>query len=464
VDFLGLLFIWVASFIGTGGAELIWVVVGIVLVIAIAIGGWLAFGRRGRRKKRELRTVTAPEPLEFRANSDEGPARTRRDTGRLGTRFLIFPQPPFVPGYERPEVVWLSTPPDQIVAGPANRRLYVVDPLNPKVPYQYPHLPPCTGPLRPPAEPGPDGHFDYLNPTSRQFLAAHAFACVHRVLDICENYVGGEIRWFFAPTYERLEIVPHLVWNNSQSGYGFLEMGEDESREDGIPYALNFDAIAHETGHLVLLSTLGVPSTGNPTSDFLAYHEAIADFISLIGLLHFDTALDRILRRTRGNLLVMNELDRFAELSDEKQVRVFSHSLKLQDVGQEIHDRSKPFTGAMFDSLIDVYQVLLLERGLTNLDVRKIDDLRNQLTQADVENELSITRENYETRHFAVKSALTEARDILGEALARSWSTLSPDGLSFGAASESLITACENVRNGQFADRLYRNFEWRGIL
>jgi hypothetical protein len=463
VDFLGLALMSLASFVGAGGTGLIWVVVVVVvIVIAIVSGGWLAFRRRRRRQKAELKTIE--RRLELGASSDEGPARTRRDTGRLGTRFLIFPQPPFVPGYERPEVVWLSTPPDKIVAGPANRRLYVVDPLNPKEPYQYPHLPPCTGPLRPPAQPGPDGHFDYLDPTSRQFLAAHAFACVHRVLDICENYAGGEIRWFFAPTYERLEIVPHLVWNNSQSGFGFLEMGEDETREDGLPFALNFDAIAHETGHLVLLSTLGLPSTGNPTQDFLAYHEATADFISLIGLLHFDTALDRILRRTRGNLLVMNELDRFAELSDEKQIRVFNHSLKLQDVGQEIHDRSKPFTGAMFDSLIDVFQVLLLERGLTNLDVRKIDDLRNQLTQADVENELSITRENYETRHFAVKSALTEARDILGEALARSWSKLSPDGLSFGAASESLITACENGRGSHFADRLYRNFEWRGIL
>jgi hypothetical protein len=26
----------------------------------------------------------------------------------LGTRFRIFPQAPFVPGYERPETVWLS--------------------------------------------------------------------------------------------------------------------------------------------------------------------------------------------------------------------------------------------------------------------------------------------------------------------------------------------------------------------
>ena len=73
---------------------------------------------------------------------------------------------------------------------------------------------------------------------------------------------------------------------------------------------------------------MGVPRT-EPPHEYFAYHEAVADFIALIGLLHFDTALDLLLRRTRGNLLVPNELDRFAELSDEKQVRLFNHSLKL---------------------------------------------------------------------------------------------------------------------------------------
>ena len=32
------------------------------------------------------------------------------DEARLGTRFLVYPQPPFVPGYERPEVVCHGDP------------------------------------------------------------------------------------------------------------------------------------------------------------------------------------------------------------------------------------------------------------------------------------------------------------------------------------------------------------------
>jgi hypothetical protein len=182
------------------------------------------------------------------------------ETGQLGTRFLVFPQPPFVPGYEQPEIVWISTAPSQLSAGPADTRVYVVDPALPKPPYQAPYLPPFAGAPAPPAEPGPDGHFDHLSPDSRPFLAAHAFACVRRVLDICEGYLGRRLPWFFEPTYERLEIVPHIIWDNAQSGFGFLELGEDDSwPERPFPYALNFDAIAHETGHIVLLGALGLP-------------------------------------------------------------------------------------------------------------------------------------------------------------------------------------------------------------
>jgi hypothetical protein len=206
--------------------------------------------------------------------------------------------------------------------------MYVTDPLLDKQPYQFPDLPPWPGDLHPPAEAGPDGHFDHIPTDTRAFVAAHAFACVRRVLDICESYFGREIPWFFSPSYERLEIIPQLRWPNAQSGFGFLELGEDDSGGESFPFALNFDAVAHETGHLVLFGVLGLPEQSEPTADYLSYHEVVADFISLICLLHFDTALDRVLRRTKGNLLIANELDRLAELTDEKHIRAASHSLK----------------------------------------------------------------------------------------------------------------------------------------
>jgi hypothetical protein len=294
-------------------------------------------------------------------------------------------------------------------------------------------------------------------------MAAHAFACVHRVLDICENYIGYTLPWFFQPFFERLEVIPHVKWNNAQSGFGFLELGEDNLDPQPFPFALNFDVIAHEVGHLVLFSTLGIPRVRGPSADFLAYHEAVADFISLMGLLHFDTALDRILRRTRGNLLVVNELDRFAELSDEKQVRRLGNSLRLGDVGDEVHDRSRPFAGALFDTLIEIYQVILLERDLTQLDPRDFAYIRMQMSQDELEQEMHISGDNYDLRHFAVKSALAEARDLLGQSLTQSWRLLDPDDFSFADAREALIAAAQAGRARRYADRIADNFAWRGF-
>lgn len=382
---------------------------------------------------------------------------------RLGTRFRVFAQSPVVPGYAKPELIWVSTPPHQITPGPADRRMYVVDPVGSKQPYSYPYLPPFAGPHLPPVEAGPDGHFDHLAPGTREFEAAHVFACVRRVLDICESYYGREIPWFFQPTLPRLEIVPRLPWNNAQSGFGFLEMGENTSRAEPEPFALNFDAIAHEVGHLVVFGIMGLPGEA-PSHEYLAYHEAAADFVALIGLLHFDTALDLVLRRTRGDLMIANELDRFADLSDERQVRLFSHSLRMGDVGNEVHDYSRPFAGSLFDSLIEIYQTLLFERGISDLDPDTVWSLRSEWSESDWERVLSRSAADYEPRHFAWKSALAEARDLMGEVLVNSWERLTPDTLGYRAAAEAMIAAAEAGRARRFADGIEACFRWREIL
>src|SRR5687768_17920877 len=102
-------------------------------------------------------------------------ADARSAVARLGTRFRVFPQPPFIPGYERPETIWVSTPPDRIGPGPADRRMYVIDPLAEKLPYEFPYLPPYAGRLRSPAIAGPDGHFDHIPAGTPEFEAAHVY-------------------------------------------------------------------------------------------------------------------------------------------------------------------------------------------------------------------------------------------------------------------------------------------------
>ena len=207
-----------------------------------------------------------------------------------------------------------------------------------KQPYEYPYLPPFVGDVFPPAEAGFDGHFDHLSLQSRQFLAAHAFASVSRVLDVWESYLGKPIVWYFAETYERLEIIPWVEWENAQSGYGYLELGRERGADGrGHPYALNFDVIAHEMGHAILFSLFGVPTEGLQDGDFGPFHEANADLISLLSFLHFDSGVDRLLRHCQANLLVLNELNRIAELTGDRQIRLASNC--AQNVGG---DRRNP--------------------------------------------------------------------------------------------------------------------------
>ncbi|TCL74570.1 hypothetical protein [Rhizobium sp. BK251] len=382
------------------------------------------------------------------------------DTGdsRIGTRFWIFPQPPFIPGYEQPDRVWLSIPPDEIGEGPSDRLMYVVDPLINKEPYGLTQLPPFEGTIHPPARSGPDGNFDNLDPTSRAFLGAHAYACVHFTLDVWQNYLGHPIRWFFSEVYPRLEIIPFVDWDNAQAGYGFLELGACEVGKVLWPYALNFDCIAHEVGHLISFSEIGFPVNAAADADYFPYSEAFADSISLVSMLHFESAIDRLLRRTRGDLLLQNELNRFAEKSPETQIRLASNTRRMSEVSREPHDRSLPFLGAIFDSLVELYHGALVASGcasprLLQVDIRDLeldefDKLRAEIADA------------FRLKPGYFNIALATARDQIGQALANSLKRIDPDTLRLEQAAAAIIAAAD----AKAAAQLEENFAWREII
>lgn len=379
-----------------------------------------------------------------------------------GTRFLLYPQAPHLSGYEKPETVWISTSPGQINPGPEDRRIYVRDPVLDKQPYEYPYLPPFVGAIFPPAEPGFDGHFDHLSVQSRQFLAAHGFAAASRVLDVWESYLGKPIVWYFAETYERLEIIPVVDWENAQSGFGYLELGRERGVDGrGHPYALNFDVIAHEVGHAILFSLFGAPATGLGIGDFGPFHEANADLISLLSFLHFDSGMDRLLRHCQGNLLVLNELNRIAELTGDRQIRLASNSRKMSEISGEIHDRSRPFTGAVFDTLVDLYHTGLVRQGLADerllgIDIREIDQARMGRIS-------NFTSDAFRARPLLFKSELIKARDAVALALAQAWPRLDADNLTFANAAATVVEAADRI-GPTAAAGFEENFRWREIF
>jgi hypothetical protein len=391
--------------------------------------------------------------------------------GGQGTRFLLFPQAPVLPVAEWPEVVWVSAPPGSIGPGPSDRRMYVVDAID-KAPYHdFPSVPPYRGPRNPPVAPGPDGHFDHLVPPSREFMAAHMYGTLRFVLDAWERYFGGPLPWHFAADYPRLELIPLAQWNNAHSGYGFIETGfARPGATDPLPFCLNFDVLAHELGHSFIFQLLGTPPAGRARAEYLAFHESAADCVAMISVLHFDSVVDRLLQRTRGNIYLPNELNRIGELSETKQIRLASQSLKLADVPDlrtpverlsypQRHAMSLPLTGAVFDILVEAFQTLLRRAVLIGAD---LDDLSRQDETAPADVVQEGFDRAYAGRHDEFKTALLDARDYTGRCLAAAWRSLSWD-MSYAEVAAALVEADARLAGGTGREIMLESLLWRGI-
>jgi hypothetical protein len=396
--------------------------------------------------------------------------------GRLGlathgTRFRLYPQAPISPRW-RPEIVRVSPPVGSVVAGPADDRMYVVDAVHKDRPYDDDYLPPYRGAVNLPVQPGPDGHFDHLVPGTRAFETAHIYGTIRFVLDVWERYLGGEIPWHFAETFDRLELVPVVEWDNAQCGYGFLETGFARlGRPESHPFCLDFDVLAHELGHALLYSLLGLPPLDRVTAEFLAFHESAADCAAMIAVLHFDAVVDDLLRTSHGNIYLPNELNRIGELSDTDQLRSASNSLTMADVPdvgtpvgrlsqQDRHSIGLPLTAAVFDLLVEVFQQFLVDDGVIS---RELDDLsRQEVDAVPVEAVQDGFDRAYAGRHDVFKAALLDARDQVGRLLAATWSMLGWD-VTFSGVATALLAADERLGAGVGRSLIIENLSWRGI-
>jgi hypothetical protein len=349
--------------------------------------------------------------------------------------------------------------------------MYAIDAIGKDHPYELPYLPPYRGPHHRPVEPGPDGHFDHLEPGSRAFMAAHMFGTLRFVLDVWEGYFGGEIPWHFAEAYPRLELVPAVEWNNAHCGYGFIEAGYARpGAPDPQPFALNFDVMAHELGHAFLYALLGTPPADRVSAEYIAFHESASDCVAIVAVLHFDSVVDRLLRNTRANIYLPNELNRIGELSETDEIRLASQSLTLDDVPDlntplaelsqpERHAMGLPLTGAVFDVLVEVFQTILVQEGLIS---RELDDASRQVEEAPAADVQAGFDRAYTGRHEAFKAALLDARDYVGRCLGLAWRRLGWD-LSFGEVAAAMLSADRALTGGVGHNVLVESLLWRGI-
>jgi hypothetical protein len=391
-----------------------------------------------------------------------------------GVRFRLFPQSPVLPAFAEPETVVIRRPPGGIGPGPSDERMYVADALDKSEPYAFPYLPPFAGPVHPPARPGPDGHFDHFEVGTREFNAAHMYGTIRLVLDIWEDYFDGPIDWHFADHFSRLELIPNLDWNNAQSGYGFIEtgFGFDEDYGDH-PFALNFDILSHELGHSILFAVVGAPPVERVTATYRAFQEAGSDIVTLLSTLHFRSVIDQVLAETSGNIYFPNELNRFAETSPTHQIRDASNSLRMSDVPDvntpqdqlsepDIHEIGEPLTGAVFDVLTELFQTILVQRGLISPELNALSRRVEEGEPVDEEFIQDSFDAAIEGRFEAFARALTDARDIVGTLTAGAFAQLAPD-LTFAQVYQAYLHADQEITGGDLQDLITESFAWREI-
>ena len=304
--------------------------------------------------------------------------------------------------------------------------MYVVEPVGKTLPYganrgplgtPFIYLPQWTGKTLAPAVPDERGNFDHYQPSMPGFEAAHVFGSVRFTLDVWEGYLGQTVAWHFRDHYDRLEI--SILPDMEQCAVRLrLPRSGQPVRDVGriLPFSLDFDVIAHEVGHAIIFSVLGVPGVGKEFPEYVGFQEAFSDCVSLIAAMHFPSVIDNVLDETRGNLYLANRLSRFSEFSPHRQIRSANNQRTMAEFvhgWKNEHALSQPLTGAIFDILVDIFHESLVARGLISPEVEDLADI----AEADPAAEAPL-QEAFD-RAFARNTegfceALLDARDVVG--------------------------------------------------
>ena len=229
--------------------------------------------------------------------------------------------------------------------------------------------------------------------------------------------------------------------------------------------------LAHELGHAFIYSLLGLPPPDRVSAEFLAFHESAADCAAMIAVLHFDSVVNDLLRTSRGNIYLPNELNRIGELSDTEQLRIASNSLTIADVPDprtpavELTQRGPPHDRPAADRR----RLRHPGRGVPEIPRRgaihqprarravspETSDAPSKVVQAGFDRA-------YAGRHDAFKAALLDARDYVGRLLAGTWRLLGWD-VTFDGVPRRCWTWMSQLTAGAGRDLLIENLAWRGI-
>jgi hypothetical protein len=404
-----------------------------------------------------------------------GAGAGRFQFSRTGTRFRIFPHSARL-GFTD-EVVCVDAAPGSIGPGPSDATIAVIDAPNkrcycsdttgrvrkrPRPPY------PSNGPrTRQPAT-AARGHFAHIRPGRRAFSAAMSFAVIRLTLEVWQHFLQRPLTWHFA---ERagpvLQVHPRIGTRNAWSGDGYLEFGyPDWAWSVGNPFAENLEVIAHETGHLVMKAVVGTMPDDEKSLQHRAHEEAAADLIALVVALHFESVIAHVLRRTHGHLYTDSLLSRIGEWGHGKAdvERNAFNEATLASVRAaprlNKHLLSAPFTGAVYDLLVEIFVDHLAAAGAITRQLAA--DCRHQPGTPVADLSADFARA-IRGRGAVFAEALRLARDEVACLLAAAWRVTGPGNVAYDRMLGHLLAADAVLGFGR-ASSLREVFGARGIV
>ena len=93
---------------------------------------------------------------------------------------------------------------------------------------------------------------------------------------------AGAFPWHFRAGYERLEIALLPDPTTPRRATAFSKWAPISPNRRVAPFSLNFDIIAHEAGHLIIYSEIGVPADDAIEGEYYGFHESAADLVALL--------------------------------------------------------------------------------------------------------------------------------------------------------------------------------------
>lgn len=402
----------------------------------------------------------APRDLPSRPPAEARPPRVR---------VRLYPQSP-LGGMTALETVPLSPRVGSVWEGPEDSRIYTIAAPN-KLPYGdmgggRSDRPPWRGEVLSAVEPGPDGHFDHLAPSNPGFRQVHLYGAVRFTLDVWERYLGRPLTWHFRRNYRKLELIALRNWPNAQMGYGYLEAGERRLAGGGMSdLALDFDVIAHEVGHALLMSFSGTFDPERVSPDYEAFHEGSADLASMVAALHFDSVLTELMESAGGDLDSSNRLNRFSEFSPIQQVRVANNPRTMWDFQRgwtSEHELSQPFVAAMFDAIVEIYNEMLVATGAIPRSLERMAERAERDPTLRRHAQRGFVRA-FERQPEPFYRVLEETREIAALTILGLWQRIDPTDFTFDDLGEMLRDIDRDVFNGRMAPIVERSLRMRGV-